>query len=1300
MRGFRAVGMLAGVVPLLGGPCHLSAAEATATEKPLIPVLCLYSEDLRLQGLDHIDARALTYYRSAGFDLQVGCYQTTDAATLARFPVVVGMMPMLYDGTRAIDERLGADLERYIRAGGGFALLPAPSYYGGRGFTRQLNPWLHGFGAELLNEQPRDPDHQQLLTRIIGYRYLSTTNIAPHPVTDSLSQLWLPIDYTDAYVLTHTMRLSPDWQVLIRGNLTCVTHPLDELSAGRATLGSYTSAPPFLAVRPWGAGRMALFTTSSQYFIFDAYHWAFGDGFVMQTGGETLMANLLKWLAANASPGEPPTAPPSAGPAVVTGNVACSSSKADWFNSVRRLFTPDGSHPVAYVDCGAMSDLPYSPERGKGWTDTRSWPVRWSWSEVFHPTAANARAFSATPLTYRFDSLKPDGAYTLGLLRWAYAPQAARPMQVNAGPRPVAASLATPRFADRQGPRLDLFPIPAAAVTPDGRLDLTFSMTNGAQDTFASVGEIWIFEQGGANPPDAFARLLAEQNLPPRTLCEPGPMLKPFHGLIGADAGNTVKPARISELGHAARLARYDFLAFLSDASLLDATTLATYQKACADASDDSFRCLPGVSFSAGTTPAARRPDAPTSWGLVRAYVLQHVSTLPTAAECEQPYSLFWSFLSGARTGGQGIAPTLRTPGANAISPFYQRFWRGFDVVTAGDAGAPNRDARELYQDLMAAGYGPQPRAAGAYATPASITAARQPWATTIFAPNLAHLEDHQYTACVGNGPRFNTYYYSFDYGACGNAGEGLLFNGNAWIVLHADIEAASDIESATLMSGATPIRVWHPRQPRLKLEEPIRVARNHELWMRVRCADGTEAMTGRHLAEDRSFMAAMCSDNQNTICSLAAPPQAFVRDDRDLFLSHSYWHTGEAGGQLGAMRRMTEIVPRVIETGIVQPIKHFKPCPVLYLADGSTENHIQSELRLLGASSEFNQTEYRFDTPLSRARSRVLLTTYRPALNGDTTVLVETTLEAKTNLTFRTGQPGLQHLAIAPLRELAPAWTYTYLPATGALETGAFDYTTPEWSRTAALSPDGGVMLWPSDIGSLLVLPLDGTSYEMALSVLPAGNGRELVTLTTHPEAMTAGQQVTSRFLVVLHQGAVTSAQQLTDLRARCAEASTCVQAVTEGRLADGHYALTLEATNQAIRIAVDTRTRRDPLPIALRGVVPQWPCGVLADGALRLLEAVDTTLRFVVAAGTPGKSYAAGNLVLCDHPEVRMEWTGIRDGQVGLHLHNPTTSPIRARIRTNPLLRELPPLDAVCEIPAGTSVWARGSGANLEAQ
>jgi hypothetical protein len=1088
----------------LAAGCEVMRPPPSVPAPGPVPVLCLAARDLEKQGLDHLDPLAVAAYREAGFDLRFGYYEDATAESLARYPVVVGMMPMLYPGTRVLDDRLGPALEAYIRKGGGFLLLPGPSYYGVQDFPRHLNPWLAPLGAELLNEQPRDPAHQQTLNRVLGYRYLGTRNVASHPATRGVAQVWLPLDFSDAYLATHALRVDDTWQVLVRGEPSCVTRPYDEQRAGRVTLGSYSSAPPFLAVRDVGRGRVALFATSSQYFFFDAYHPAFADGFVMREGGLRLMTQLLAYLGEHAKPSGVPVGTVAARP-TVAGNVSIFDEKDAWLRHVQEHLQPTGSTVAGYIDCGSLADLPYTPARGIGFVGADHWLIRWSWSEVFHPTAANSRGFDRRPLVYRFSGLDPQRRHRVGVLAWGWQAEGARDMRITAGDRVLREAWALPRVAEGQGPRFECLDLPAGSITSNGVLDLSFGLASSGGGSFSSLGELWLFADG-EGPAHSPAELRAKFESPSADrveLLQPTPV---YRGLIGARSELSGGGASVADLCAAAREAGCDFLAFTEDAHRLGPEGLARLQEACRAASSDTFRALPGVRWSARyAQEQERRPDAPYSWGDVQAYTFQPLRQLPDMSTYDNAYTVMWKFFGGELGAGRPATPTFAHPARSAIPPWFTRFWRGFDVITLDAAGRVAEDARALYEDLLASGYGPHPRVSAPLDSVAAVRAvAASGWRTFVRAPTLEEADLFHYTSWIGNGPVLDTFSVSFDYARDVGSGEGLLFQDQAWLQVHVGVTSSTTLARVTLFSGTTPLRVWHPGAATFRVQEPLLVARNHELWLQATTVDGREAVSGRLLAEDTRFMMAMCSDNQNSICNVSRPATRYVRDDRELFLAHSYWHTGEAYGQLGALRDARQLVPRVIETGIIQPVKYFIPTPVLHFADGTREDHLFSRMRITGASRDFNTVTYTFDPPGARARSTVRLTAFRPAFEGDTVVLVETVLTALEDLPLRSDGRGIEHLRLAMLPDLAANRRYAWIGPAG-LQGGDYVYDAPMAAVTGRLAAAGGALLWPSDVGALLALPLDDRVYDATFERLAKSNAREALTLSSAPGLLRA---------------------------------------------------------------------------------------------------------------------------------------------------------------------------------------------------
>lgn len=1274
-------------------PPECEPGSAPEPPRPVRRILCLASEDLRAQGLDHIDAQALTMYREQGFELDFDYYQRVDAARLKQYHAVVGMMPMLHAGTRAISEELGHALSDYISAGGGFALLPAPSYYGVTDYVRQLNPFLASFGLELLNEQPRDPAHQRVLSHIIAYRYLQTTNIMNHPVTEGVDALWLPLDYTDAYILTHTFRADKEWTVLVRGNPSTATYTYKSVAEGRRDPGTYDTAPPLLAVRTWGRGRMALFATSSQYFIFDAYHRAFGNGFVMREGGARLMTQLLAWLTASGYEPVRDEAAPRMSVDEAVSNVPMLPAKADWFRHVLDAARARGYGVERYINCGAMSDAPWTADRREGYLADRSnWSMRWSWTEVFHATASNGRGFKDLPMTYRIDGLDTNGTYQLGVLVWAPRQRLASSIRLRIGDEEEGGLLAVPSLMERQGPAFHVLDVPPGRIAPEGRLELHFQRGTRDGDAVGAVCEVWLFRSGLPDVP-----VSALESVTPETVVEyeRAPVRRFYKGLIGAQSLHSGGTHSVEELAAAARRAGLDYLVFLEHAHRMEPEAWDDFVEECRRASDGAFRAIPGISFEARRTDVAPRPDAPQSHGSVRAYVFQYLQKLPDAADYPYPQRLFWKLFGGELSGGHGAPPTLLTPSLNSISPFYQRFWRGLNLITENEDGEVIDDARDLYAEMVDAGYGPQPRASGVYRTPESIErAARADWLMWIEAPSLEVLESYHYTACLSNGPELLQWQLTFDHSGGVGSGNGVLFVDADWVMLHIRMKHEAGWARVTLYDGLQPLRVWYPEGTDWSVVEPLHVARSRQLWLHAEGKDGRALFTGRISVQENTFQLGMCGDNQNTIGNLAVTPLAYHRDERQLFQPHAYWHTGEVGGQLGVMLNPSLHVPRVIETGIIQPVKHFKPMPRLTFADGATEDHDLAELRILSADHDHNRIEYRFDQPGCRARSQTVLTTFRPSPEGATVVLVESEIEALEEITLKP-EGGMEALRIALLPELTPAWHYAFRrERDGQLIENAFPYDEMgSWSLRESLRADSGVWFYPGDIASLLVLPLDGKAYALDLRLLKQGRAREYAGFIDPVQRWARGERRTARFLVVLHTGPERDAGQIDDLvsayRTRSMRFSEWTNAQPEPSL----FLASAEVVQGATTFEVDTEGLLDPLPLRLRGLNPNGDF-VVKDGGRTYIRqpSRDGVGQVAFEPGHVGRRVFAGHPIMTDDPHLRLEWGGMEAGTLVFYAHNPSDRPVATRCSVHPLWPEQPSEKEIeVRLGPGESGWYR---------
>lgn len=1277
--------------------------------KELTHVLCLASSDTKIQGLDAIDQKALAAYREMGYELHFDYYQNVNPDDLSKYPVVVGMIPQLHPGTEAISGKLGDAIEKYVRDGGGFLLISEPSYYGVSDWMNALNPWLKKFDIQILNEQPRDsnPANNKEMLRILSYKFFKTANIAKHPATEGVELLWFPTYFSDSYIQTYTMQAGSEWNVLVRGEKTCASYQFNSLRGGNKVVGTHSSEPPLLAARRLGKGEMAVFSTSSGYFIWDAMHWANGSGFVLQEcDGLKLMCNLFKFLSSGeknlasakiAGAEKLPPPPVKAVSQTVSGNVPIMPDKNEWLEYAMKKMAPDNSSVKYYIDCGAMSDIPYNPERGFGYLDVpgASWYIRWPWSEIFHATASNSRAFDIKPLQYRFDNLDPKKKYDLGVMVWGFQPEGARTLVISSQDgKSLKREIPAPLFSQKEGPKFELIEIPGDMMT-NGSATLSFSRGEGGQGTFSSICELWLFENGNEGIRKA-QEIVSNFESPSENLSELKSNMKQYRGLIGAKSEFSGEgKSTVAELSKAAQDAGLSFLVFTDMLENIDEGKLAKLKEECKKASNPKFTALPGFEFSSKYPDMKRDYQDPKSYGSISAYVFNNVEKLPDGKKTN-PYELLRKFQGGELCGGKASQPNLLAPGKNGISPFFQRFWRGFDVLTFDEDLSVTDDSKKTFIDVLSSGYAPYPRVSGVLKTPDEIRYAAKGWNTVISAPNFGEMPLFHYTSHITNGPELAHFTMSFDHYRELEWGGGLLFTGNARLSLNIKAVSPSKMKEITLYEGNRIIRKWHPDSPVFEKTESVLVAGNHEFWMNIKTEDGKELISGRIQAIDSNFLLGMCSDNQNTICSLTDKPSKFEREERELYYQHSYWHTGEAAGQLGILKDARDLVPRIIEVGIIQAVKSFVPSPVLNFSSGSKERHGTAELRIKEGSGDFNITEYKFDVPEGKASSKVILTAFRPSREGGTAVLVETEITAKEDLSLAAGN-SIGILSIGMMPTLPQIWNYTCtdISKKGLNVTGKFTDIPVGGTVEIPLDSQGGVMLWPSNAGNLLIFPLSGKCELRAVfdNLVKVWNCRERVSLNAKVPEIKKGETVKFKYLVVLHSGMIDSESQLKKLRELYTDFSAVVKKVNTGKVLDTSYPLRFSADKTAgISAVFDTTGKFDPVPLLLEGVNPNSSSGIVEEGnPLKILESAGTNLRTVVPPGKAGTQLFVGSLFQCSSPELIIEWGGIHSGGIRFHAHNPSNKAVNANIATN-IISGLPKFKSELSFAPGESAWGWG--------
>ena len=168
---------------------------------------------------------------------------------------------------------------------------------------------LEGFGAWPLFEQVIDARHVYQQPGSIRFSYDWTTNVGSSPLLEGVRTIYYPAMRFWCSPSTAPLALSDEWDVLVRGMESAASHGPVMTGAYHApsfpasSKGSYEQAPPLVAVRQIGKGRMALSGIHSFFsLVWEGHPVAEdicptrGDG-VVPSDTRRLYRNILRWLA-------------------------------------------------------------------------------------------------------------------------------------------------------------------------------------------------------------------------------------------------------------------------------------------------------------------------------------------------------------------------------------------------------------------------------------------------------------------------------------------------------------------------------------------------------------------------------------------------------------------------------------------------------------------------------------------------------------------------------------------------------------------------------------------------------------------------------------------------------------------------------------------------------------------------------------------------------------------------------------------------------------------------------------------
>lgn len=258
---------------------------AFAAAKPSILVVGSSGND-HMAGLKLflIDPVLKNKLEEKGYNVAVSYYDDITDEILNKFNIVILVQEQILDTKSPQSFEIFKSklplIKGYVDSGGGLMVFFDERHYA-KEWDFSINYCLQYFGAQMADEAFIESDKSNVheFEMVPGQAAFKTTNIAAHPVTSGVESLWYPR-------MSRVIKASPDWDIIVRGEQTVKTEK------------TYSAAPPVVAVRNFGKGRVALFAGLSSFYILNGYHRTYDNAWMFTQGdGLLFFDNLYKWLA-------------------------------------------------------------------------------------------------------------------------------------------------------------------------------------------------------------------------------------------------------------------------------------------------------------------------------------------------------------------------------------------------------------------------------------------------------------------------------------------------------------------------------------------------------------------------------------------------------------------------------------------------------------------------------------------------------------------------------------------------------------------------------------------------------------------------------------------------------------------------------------------------------------------------------------------------------------------------------------------------------------------------------------------
>jgi hypothetical protein len=299
---------------------NLSADSAGAGEaKPVVLGLCTGDADRHNVEFQRYD-RMIPVYRENGIraallESSLFYYRDCPGAKLLemmkQFQVI--HLTTTEEGVTRFDEAhkkragiVGRALARFVEDGGGLFLQPQPVRYPGDEDELYWNAVLAPLGAKILHEGVFDKTRTFEGQTLGKATFWHTGNVQAHPVTKDVSCLYLPLHGFNEFPGVPAMQYGPQWEIVVRGEKEAKSYRSNADNViDLAAAGTYSEAPPVLAVRALGKGRIACYAVATLFTGANHRNPLWAD--IVETNGDRaagrpshsmkMQMNAYRWLA-------------------------------------------------------------------------------------------------------------------------------------------------------------------------------------------------------------------------------------------------------------------------------------------------------------------------------------------------------------------------------------------------------------------------------------------------------------------------------------------------------------------------------------------------------------------------------------------------------------------------------------------------------------------------------------------------------------------------------------------------------------------------------------------------------------------------------------------------------------------------------------------------------------------------------------------------------------------------------------------------------------------------------------------